>query len=146
MSGGRVFLILALLAESGCAHRTRIESAPSGASVFINDRFACTTPCMYQVGATQLAESPVRLERRGFETVHDHLRTCTMTSRIVGGLFTLGLVPLFKWPHTYASVHTFYLRPLSREERLLEIDREHAAGKITAAERDKLRLKILAEP
>lgn len=136
---------MALASLVGCAHLTRLETNPSGASVFVNDQFQCITPCLYGTGATQLAELPLRIERPGYETVRDHLKTTILTSRIVGGLFTLGLVPLFKWPHTFQSVHSFNLRPLSREERLEEIDRQRTAGKITDQEREQLRLKLLGE-
>lgn len=138
--------MLLVLLVTGCAHRTRIETNPGGASVFIDDRFTCLTPCMYKVPATQLAESPLRIDRTGYEIINTRLETRIMPSRIVGGIFTLGLVPLFKWPRTYRSLHYYDLRPLDRRERLAEIDRQRALGAITEEEHRQLRMRILTEP
>ena len=88
----------------------------------------------------------MRLEHRGYQTMSTHLETGVMPSRIVGGVFTLGIVPLFKWPKTYHSLHYYDLRPLGREERLAEIERQRTAGTITDEERQQLRLQVLKEP
>jgi hypothetical protein len=136
---------LALLAlASACAHRTRILTQPPGASVFIADQFTCITPCMHSTPATELEDrTPLRLEREGYEPVTAELQTGYMTSRIVGGLFTLGLVPLFKWPYTYHSTHEFSLTPMSRERRLAEAERLRGDGTISEEEYQRLRSSIL---
>jgi hypothetical protein len=101
---------------------------------------------MYKVGATQLTPHALRLERRGYETVRTRLETKVMPSRIIGGVFTLGIVPLFKWPKTYRSLHYYDLRPLGRGERLADVDRQRANGTITEDEHRQLRMQILKEP
>lgn len=137
-------LLAGALLLAGCAHRTYITSMPAGASVYVREQFVCTTPCYYQTPATELEDdTPVRVERRGFAPVNGHLETAFLTSRIVGGVFTLGLVPLFKWPHTYKSVQTFTLRPLTHEERLQQLEVLRKNGTITEEEYRALRLDLL---
>jgi hypothetical protein len=141
---GAPLALVAIALASACAHRTRILTQPPGASVFIADQFTCITPCMHSTPATELEDrTPLRLEREGYEPVSAELQTGYMTSRIVGGLFTLGLVPLFKWPYTYNSTHEFVLTPMSRERRLAEAERLRGAGKISEEEYQRLRSSIL---
>jgi hypothetical protein len=132
------------LCIAGCAHRTRVVSTPPGAAVYVDEQFVCTTPCFYERPATELEDhTPVRVERPGYHTVQGTLETAILPSRVVGGLFTLGLVPLFKWPHTYKSVQTFTLRPLTREERLAEVEELYRRGTVSADEYRELRLDVL---
>jgi hypothetical protein len=136
-----------LLAATGCAHRTWIRSNPPGASVYVGDQFVGLTPCLYSTPASQLRDhTPVRIERPGYQTAQGELQTAVLPSRIVGGLFTLGLVPLFKQPHTYHSQHTFTLRPLTRADRLAQLDDRHWRGEGSDAECRDRRCAILAGP
>ena len=137
-----VLAVSSLLAA--CAHRTRIESSPAGAEVYINDQFACRTPCMYSTPATELKEhTPIRVERGGYETVESELQTKILAGRIIAGFFTVGLVPLFKWPHSYHSVHRYTLRSLSFEERLERLRQLQAEGKINDEEYRELRRQLV---
>jgi hypothetical protein len=128
----------------GCAHRTQIVSQPAGASVYVNGTFACTTPCMYETPATQLQpHTPIRLEREGYQPVESELKTGILASRIVGGIFTLGIVPLFKWPRTYYAKHEFTLRPMTKKQRLEQVEQMWRDGTITEDEYRRLRLSVL---
>jgi len=142
--GRSIVGLLAIVgALAGCAHRTRIESNPAG-RVFVRGAYVCTTPCVYSTPATQLDEhTPFRIERDGYKSVEGELETAILPSRIVAGLFTLGLVPLFKWPHTYRSVHSFELQPLTREERLADLEDRLHRGQISEDEYRYLRLRVL---
>ena len=134
--------IVSLLAA--CAHKTRLDSSPAGADVYVNDQFACRTPCTYSTPATQLKQhTPVRVERAGYQTVESELQTKILAGRIIAGLFTVGLVPLFKWPHSYHSVHSFQLRTLSFEERLERLKQLQAEGKINDEEYRELRRQLV---
>ncbi len=145
--GRRVIAGCLLLAAAGCAHRTRINSNPPGASVYVRDRFACLTPCLYSTPSSQLQDhTPLRIERPGYQTIDTELKTGTHASRIVGGLFTLGLVPLFKRPHTYDAQHSFTLRPLTSQERLAHVEEQHQRGEISDADYRDLRLDVMANP
>jgi hypothetical protein len=146
MSVSRLIVVV-LVAATGCAHRTRIESVPSGASVYVANAYVGTTPLLYSTPATDLEENvPVRLERPGHASVEDTLKTGIQAKRIVGGVFTLGLVPLFKWPHTYEPVQRFNLRPLSKEEALADLDTRRTSQRLTDEEYRALRLDILKRP
>jgi hypothetical protein len=141
-------LVAALLvATTACAHRTRIESVPSGAAVYVANAYVGTTPLLYSTPATELRDGvPIRVERPGHAPVDATLKTGIQAKRIVGGVFTLGLVPLFKWPRTYEPVHRFSLRPLSKEEALAELDARRASQRLTEDEYRALRLEILKRP
>jgi hypothetical protein len=141
-------LVAVLLALTiSCAHRTRIESVPSGASVYIANAYVGTTPLLYSTPATELRDGvPIRVERAGNAPAEGTLKTSIHVKRIVGGVFTLGLVPLFKWPRTYDTVHRFSLRPLSKEEALADLDARRTSQRLTEDEYRALRLEILKRP
>lgn len=137
-------VILVTLAALGCAHRTRIETAPPGAAVYVGGAFACTTPCVYETPATKLEDhTPLRIERPAYATVDTELKTGILPSRIVGGFFTVGLVPLFKWPRTYHAFHHFDLRPLTLDERLADLDRRNAVKELSDQEHERLRRQLM---
>jgi hypothetical protein len=140
---GVVSFVMGLILAA-CAHRTRIESHPPGASVYVDDVFVCVSPCFYERPAAQLDEhTPLRLTRPGYQPVESELETRIMPSRIMGGIFTLGLVPLFKWPKTYPSKHSFNLRPLSVEERLDDLRQRRDAGELSDGDYEQLRRGLL---
>ena len=131
----------------GCAHKTRIVTNPPGAKVYVRDQMVCTTPCTYETPATRLERhTPLRIERRGYATVNSELRTGIMAKRVVAGVFTLGIVPLFRWPHTYYDRHSFDLQELSYEERLADLEAKRSAGQITDQEYELLRRHLLGMP
>ena len=144
----RSLLLPALaLSLASCAHETFLITNPSGASVWVDERFVCVSPCLYRTPASELRDhTPVRLEKAGFETQRTDLQTRIAPSRIVGGIFTLGIVPLFKWPRTYPSSHIFNLRPLDRSERLAALERSRQTGEITDTEYQRLRAEQLSRP
>lgn len=115
--------VLLLIGVFGCADATRIRTDPGGARVFINDQLACITPalggfCVYRAPRSQFSRhTPIRIEHDGYRTIESELRTATLPSRIVGGIFTLGIVPIFKRPHTYVSLHEYVMQPIAVSER-----------------------------
>ena len=138
---------VALALLSGCAHRTRIVSRPAEANVFIDGRFVGKTPCIWSVPATQLRDDTrVRLELPGYFPVSTELQTEYRVGRIIGGVFTVGLVPLFKWPHTYQDTHFFDLQRMNMDDRLAEIRRMREQGRLTDQEYEKLRIEVLGIP
>lgn len=107
-----IAVVLLLISVLGCADRTQIHTDPSGASVFVRDRLFCVTPCLYSSPRSQFTtNTPIRIEKDGYQPVQTTLQTFVSPGRIVGGVFTLGLAPLFKRPHTYISRHDFRLYP-----------------------------------
>ena len=132
---------------AGCAHQTFLVTNPSAASIWIDDRFVCVSPCYYRTPATELhAHTPVRIETPGFETQRTELQTHIAAGRIIAGFFTVGLVPLFRWPRTYPAYHTFNLRPLNLQERMAELDRLRETGEVTQEEYERLHAQQLDQP
>jgi hypothetical protein len=147
---------LALLAiVCGCAESTQIRSYPAGARIAVNGDFIGTTPVTFAVPRKQFEaqEFTVTAEHEGYESGEIRLQKRTCPGRIVGGVFTLGIVLLFRPPTCFESPQYISLLALPAppttdqkptvSERLEQLDALRKDGRITPAEYQKYRRQIL---
>jgi len=144
---------------SGCAETAVVRSYPAGARLYLNNQYVGITPAAINIPREQFdaGQYGYRLEQDGYEPIEGTLRTETCRGRVVGGVFTLGVVLLFKRPTCFASPQDFSLTPLpgsqpvaaqtehqpTIEERLERLQRLRDDGTISNEEYDHYRQQIL---
>jgi hypothetical protein len=153
-------VIVLSVAVLSCAESTMVRSYPSGAKLYVNGTFRGLTPLGLTVPRSEFAdEVRVRLEHDGYAPTEGMLRKRTCGGRIVGGVFTLGIVLLFKRPTCFASPQDFALAPLPAQagsgvpgahkptvaERLQRIQKWRDQGIITDEEYEHDRREILKD-
>ena len=98
-----------------CASTTKIDTTPSGATLYINGEKAGTTPYTYT--DTKIVGSTVqlKLKKDGFEDFQTIMTRNEEadTGAIVGGVLTL--VPLL-WSMKYKPTHTYELVALAHQQ------------------------------
>jgi PEGA domain len=99
-----VLLILAL-AVSGCAEYVSIKSYPGGAKAYVDGVVIGTTPASTEIPRSQVGLPHTwRVEFRNCDFAEGQLETGIGGGRIVGYIFTLGLVAAAKGPRYYLPV------------------------------------------
>lgn len=147
----------------GCAESAVVRSYPAGSKVYVNGAYEGLTPLGVTIPREQFdaGQYAVRLEHEGYTPEDGTLRTETCRGRIVGGVFTLGIVLLFKPPTCFASPQDFSLVPLpgqspsasgpsgapqaTVDERLERLKRLRDQGTITNEEYEHYRLEVLKD-
>ena len=159
-----VIAFFAACSATGCSEYTLIRSYPPGAKLYINDHFEGLTPVTFSVPRSDFADHDflVRLERTGYGTVNETLAKRICPGRIVGGVFTLGIVFIFKGPTCFAYPQDFTLEATSGapksdsgdvgsghqptvQERLRRIENMRDQGTITNEEYQRFRQQILKD-
>jgi hypothetical protein len=82
----------------GCTESTLIRTNPPGAQLRINNRFVGVTPLVYSLPSSQFRKQSrfaYRVEREGYVTEEGFLRLVPTPGRVVGAVFTLGIVAAF---------------------------------------------------
>jgi hypothetical protein len=144
---------------AGCGESVMVRSYPPGSKVYVNDEFVGVTPAVYTVDSSEFSKRDfaVRLDRTGYASTDGVLRKQTCPGRVTGGVFTLGILFLFKSPTCFASPQDFLLEPLpdqavseagtlhqpTLEERLDRIRKMRDEGVITPEEYEHYRREIL---
>src|SRR5215831_11442649 len=106
MNASRSVSLLTLAAVlAGCAESTMVRSYPSGSTVYLNGEMKGITPIVLSVPRSQFDTETfrVRIEREGYNSEERTLTTQRCTGRVVGGVFTLGILLLFKPPTCFVS-------------------------------------------
>ena len=153
---------LLYLSLVGCAESTLVRSYPSGAQLYINNHYEGVTPIELTVPRSEFSAANIqmRLERDGYEPFAGTLKKSTCPGRIVGGIFTLGIVLIFKPPTCFQDPQDFSLvalpgdsttangeipaaPQLTVEERLHRLQRLRESGAITNQEYEHYRAEIL---
>ena len=95
-------LLLSAVASviAGCTESVLIRSAPSDASVFVEGKPVGTTPVVFQT--QNVRPLPFRVEKAGLPPVEGTLSTRVAPGRVVGAVFTLGILALYQ-PMQYFS-------------------------------------------
>ncbi len=134
-------LAASLLAACGTEH-TLIRSDPSGAKVTINDKMIGTTPAEFAVNRSDWPSNNTfkcRLEMENYDPTD-----CTFQGarwrHVVGDIFTLFLIRIFRGPYGLADEYDYKLRPLTG---LPQLDKLHASGVISDDEYKQLRLDLI---
>lgn len=95
--------LLALLG-AGCAETARIQSRPAGASVEVDGRNIGVTPLTLTVPRSEWPHDfTCRVSKEGFVPETKRLTPQIGGGRVVAGLFTVGLIYLFKSPYVFGS-------------------------------------------
>lgn len=101
---GASVLALCALVVMGCAESTRIVSRPSGAHIQIDGRPLGVTPMTFTVPRSEWPRTySCQVSKEGFVPQTVLLKPQIGGGRIVAGLFTVGLVFLFKSPYVFGS-------------------------------------------
>jgi PEGA domain-containing protein len=159
--GRSVLLIACCLVWVGCSESTMVRSYPPAAKLYVNGQFVGLTPVAYTVDSAQFSKTDfsVRLDRTGYASVDGTLRKQTCPGRVTGGVFTLGILFIFKGPTCFSSPQDFSMEPLPGEtatdagavhqptidERLDRIRKMRDQGIITNEEYEHYRKEILKD-
>lgn len=105
--------IAALLLAAGCSESTTVRTSPPGAQLSVNGQFVGLTPTAFSVPRSEWKEPyNYTIAMPGYEPIEGALAVQTAPGRVVGSMFTLGVLLAFKRPATFKDVHDFVLRPL----------------------------------
>ena len=146
-----LFLLLA-----GCTETAMFRSLPPGATVTVNNRIIGTTPVEFSTPSKSLGQEPFRyrIEADGYRPVEGVLKESVGGGRVVGYVFTLGILSAFR------SVKTFGDQPVevvlervevpgsahatdSIEQRLNQLKDLHERGVISDEEYKRARTDAL---
>ncbi|MDX2171205.1 MAG: hypothetical protein SF182_29320 [Deltaproteobacteria bacterium] len=95
---GLALLVLSL-ACSGCAEWAVFKSYPAGGEVTLDGQVVGTTPMRVQIARSQVTDPHSwRIAYRNCEVATGMLQTDLAPGRIVGYVFTLGILALFRGP------------------------------------------------
>jgi hypothetical protein len=143
-----VLLTIALLA--GCAETVLIQSQPTSAQAYIDDRSVGMTPFEFGVEKGDLQRSyRLRLEKEGYEPYAATIDTRIAGGRMTAAFFTLGIVYLFKSPRYLVQPTVVLMQPSAEGERdrrlgkeLREIEELRVEGKIDQAEAERRKREL----
>ena len=98
-------LFLILVAVGGCAESVSIRSNPPGAKAYLDGVLVGTTPTYAEVDRNALKTPHAwRVEFRNCDQAEGKTVTALAPGRVVGTVFTLGILAAFKSP--------YYIRPV----------------------------------
>ncbi len=89
----------------GCAERVRIKSYPPGAKAFLDGEYIGSTPAVTTIPRSQVGKPHNwKVEYRNCDPAEGQLIPRVGGGRVVGYIFTLGFVALFKGPRGFPPV------------------------------------------
>ena len=150
-----------IVALSACSETVLIRSTPPDAEVFIDGEPRGKTPLRYKVARGDLKEQKLQLKKRGYEPVEDVLRLRIAPGRVVGAVFTLGLLYAFRDPYYLAGAERAFLltkdpaevsaaqqaeRDRATGRELRELNERYKRGEISEVERDQRAEQLLNAP
>lgn len=148
------FVCLAAVALGGCAETLVIRSYPPGARASVDGTFVGVTPATVEVPRERVKGSEIhwKLEKDRYESAEGLVKPRIAPGRIVGGVFTLGILLIFRSPY-YLPAVTAELAPVHPaeaaaepvEQRLEKIEQLHRKGLLSDAEYTRLRQQLLDE-
>ena len=154
-------LVVCCLVLAGCTESAMVRSYPPGSKLYVNGEFVGVTPVIYAVDSAEFSKRDfaVHLDRVGYTSADGVLRKQVCPGRVTGGVFTLGILFLFKHPTCFTSPQDFSLEPLpdqivtdggtphqpTVEERLDRIRKMREQGIITNEEFEHYRREILKD-
>jgi PEGA domain len=97
--------VILAVTVSGCAESVLIKSHPGGAKAYVDGTLIGTTPPMTEIPRGQVgAPHTWRVEFRNCDFAEGTLQTGIAGGRIVGYIFTLGILAAFRGPQYYRPV------------------------------------------
>ena len=154
----RIASLLMLLIATGCGPEViTVRTHPPLAKLYVEDNYVGQTPTTYSASRGQLGQ-PIHyvLERDGYVTAQGFFPVRRSGGRLVGAIFTLGLLVIFK-PVTTFSQDTIDIGlqpavavdPVRRsetiEEKINALKRLRDSGDITPEEFERYKRKALEE-
>lgn len=92
--------VVAVLSTIGCAERFVISSVPSGAKIFIDGTDAGVTPKQLVQGRQEVRPVHYQVEYQNHESKSGVVEPQFAKGRVIGGIFTAGVLLLFKSPYS----------------------------------------------
>lgn len=96
---GWQWVFVGLLAIGGCAETVTFRSAPPGAKVFVDGGYVGVTPTTYST--QDVVPRNYRVEEEGFSTVEGSIVPQLAPGRVVGSIFTFGILAAYRPVHCY---------------------------------------------
>ena len=98
-------LLIAILVLSGCAEYVSIKSYPGGARALIDGQDIGTTPASASIPRGEVGKPHTwRVEYRNCDSAEGMLETGIAGGRIVGYIFTVGILAIFRGPRDHRPV------------------------------------------
>jgi hypothetical protein len=98
-------LLIFALCLSGCAEYVTIKSYPGGAKAYVDGQVIGTTPAHTDIPRSQVGKPHTwRVEFRNCDFAEGNLETGVAGGRIVGYIFTVGILAIFRGPYYYRPV------------------------------------------
>lgn len=157
------WILIAVLVTAGCSESTRIQTSPPGARVYVDNVLVGVAPTVFTTSRAELSKPHMcRAELDGYAPAEEPLRTTLAVGRLIGAIFTLGIVYAFRSPYAFRNTHDLILEKLpdtkpttgshpaktggpSAEDRLRRIKQLRQQGVITQDEYDRYELEILRD-
>jgi hypothetical protein len=107
-------MVALLTIIAGCGESVMIKSYPVGARISVDGTFVGATPAAFVTSREQFdAKNFVAVaEHPGYQRTEYTLQKTTCAGRVVGGVFTLGILFLFKRPTCFQSPQYIDMPPL----------------------------------
>jgi hypothetical protein len=149
-----VALLISLVA-AGCTQSTLFRSDPPGARISVNGQFVGITPAHYEMAEWDVPRViHYRVERGAYLPQEGELRAQFSVGRLVGAIFTVGLLYAARGPYVYKEAYDFALapvgdsrdvekEPLRIDERLRRLQDLFNQGLISEQEYQQQRAAIL---
>lgn len=100
-----VWLVILCVAASGCSEYVSIKSYPGGAKAYVDGVAIGTTPATTAIPRKQVGLPHTwRVEFRNCDAAEGQLETGVAGGRIVGYIFTAGILAAFRGPYYYRPV------------------------------------------
>jgi hypothetical protein len=100
------FICILTVTLGGCAEWASIRSYPPGAKAYIDGQYVGTTPTGIQIPRSKVtAPHTWRVEFRNCEPAEGTLGYRVAPGRIVGYIFTVGILAIFRGPYYYPVVN-----------------------------------------
>lgn len=137
-------LLLCSLVSQGCAARTKIQSQPSGATIFVDGQNVGKTPYVHRDRKIVGSTTDVRLEKPGYETLNTSFKRDEgiHVGALIGGLFFL---PVFLWITDYRPERIYSLTPVGASKPQEPASQPEAATQPDAAPQTEAAAQSKAE-
>lgn len=153
-------------AVSACTEAARVTTTPPGARLYVNGEFVGITPTVYRVARSKWPEVfTYRFDLEGFHSREGELRTMLYRGRLVGSVFSLGILALLRRPVSLVDPQVFVLEPVATgnppvpllprgdsprrestlEERLRRLRQARDEGRLSPAEYERQSDEILED-
>lgn len=100
-----VVAVATLSLSSGCAEYVAINSAPQGAKAYVDGEFIGTTPAWTYIPRSQVGPNHTyEVSSSNCDPAEGTIPVYVASGRVVGYIFTVGLLALFKGPYYFSQV------------------------------------------